>query len=85
MGETSVSTGKRPELSSVASYILFFFFFMPLAQLLAQTIVDVLADPEILWLAVPVGRRLTLLVNSFGLAASVSISVARARQASHVG
>ena len=76
MGETSVSTGKRPELSSVASYILFFFFFMPLAQLLAQTIVDVLADPEILWLAVPVGRRLTLLVNSFGLAASVSISVA---------
>ncbi|MCK5669868.1 iron ABC transporter permease [Candidatus Bathyarchaeota archaeon] len=76
MGETSVSIGKRPEFSSVASYILLFIFFMPLAQLLAQTIVDVLADPEILWLAVPVGRRLTLLVNSFGLAASVSISVA---------
>ncbi|MBC8462841.1 iron ABC transporter permease [Candidatus Bathyarchaeota archaeon] len=53
-----------------------FIFFMPLVQLLAQTIIDTLADPKIIWLAVPVERRFTLLVNSFGLAASVSLSVA---------
>jgi len=76
MGETSVSTGKRPVLSSVASYILLFILFVPLVQLIALTVIDALGDPEIIWLAVPVGRRLTLLVNSFGLAASVSISVA---------
>ncbi|MBT7915314.1 hypothetical protein HN588_15555, partial [Candidatus Bathyarchaeota archaeon] len=49
---------------------------MPLVQSIAQTAMDALGDPEIVWLAVPVGRRLTLLVNSFGLAASVSLSVA---------
>ena len=76
MGETTVSTGKRPDLSSVASFILLFIFFMPLVQSIAQTAMDALGDPEIVWLAVPVGRRLTLLVNSFGLAASVSLSVA---------
>lgn len=52
-----------------------FIIFVPLVQLIVSGLVDTLRDPGAVGLAIPTGRRFSLLLNSFGLASMVTISV----------
>ena len=60
----------------VPQLILILFLFGPLLYLVADSLLQLFTEPGLIQLALPVGRRLNLLLNSLTLAATVSITVA---------
>ena len=60
----------------VPQIILILFLFGPLLYLVADSLLQLFTEPGLIELALPVGRRLNLLLNSLTLAATVSITVA---------
>lgn len=60
---------------TIPQIILALFLFGPILYLVCDAILRVFGDPLLLELALPTGRRLTLLINSLSLAAAVSLTV----------
>jgi len=63
---------RLPSLALTSLWVLA--VFSPVLLLIAESAAEALRDPGLLALALPTGRRLGLLANSFGLSAAVSLS-----------
>ncbi|MCB2171320.1 hypothetical protein KQH65_01135 [archaeon] len=66
---------KKQIKSIIPQMILVIFLFGPIIVLVIDAFIQLLRDPNLIMLAVPVGRRFGLLLNSLKLAATVSITV----------
>lgn len=66
---------KRLEPTQIVISFILVLLFIPLIQLIFSTFLDVFSGAADVWLVLPTGRRLMLLVNSVGLAGSVGITV----------
>ncbi|MFW6108941.1 MAG: ABC transporter permease [archaeon] len=70
-----MTTGKKHSAIPILPQILLFLLFIPLLYLIADSILRLATESGLIQLALPVGRRLRLLLNSLKLAITVSISV----------